>query len=363
MNGDSVRWLPIGDLKRPEISRWHEIVDGRPEFRSPFLQFEYAREVGLSCPGVRVGVIGSGETPAGFWPLQEESRSRIAIPVGGPLNGLQGLLADPGLAVQPCRLLSEAGLSGWKFSHQLPEQAEFAPYAFESLESPLIDVSQGFAPYLEERLSRGHTNRNITNTQRKKRRLARDAGDVSVETRCLDPGILDTLISWKRVQLQETARRDPFHRFPWVNGFLVRCLELEDPRFRAEMFVLRANQAPIAMLYGFRSFENYHGVFLGFDRRYASFSPGIILLVELAKAAQELGIDFINLGKGDEFYKKTLESRSLLVSTGLVTNSKISRFAGYSRHLAKTRISRSAIGNHVRRLTGRLQRSADAIRH
>jgi hypothetical protein len=75
---------------------------------------------------------------------------------GGQANW-RGTVRLPGLdpcarvGVGPAGLLRSCGLAVWEFDHLLASQAPFAPYHASLEPSPIMDLSAGYAGYLEER--------------------------------------------------------------------------------------------------------------------------------------------------------------------------------------------------------------------
>ena len=67
-----------------------------------------------------------------------------------------------------------------------------------------------------------------------------------------------------------------------------------------------------------RSAKVLHYWFPAYDRDYARYSPGVILLAELARAAPGLGIDTIDLGKGDADYKRRFATGGVQLLEGRI---------------------------------------------
>ena len=61
-----------------------------------------------------------------------------------------------------------------------------------------------------------------------------------------------------------------------------------------------------------------HGWFPAYDPALAKYSPGLILWLELARAAAVLGLEHIDLGKGQERYKTSLQSGAVQLAEGSI---------------------------------------------
>jgi CelD/BcsL family acetyltransferase involved in cellulose biosynthesis len=62
----------------------------------------------------------------------------------------------------------------------------------------------------------------------------------------------------------------------------------------------------------------FHSWFLAYDRELAQYSPGMILLLEMARAAESQGIRRIDLGKGPDSYKVSWMSGATTLAVGSV---------------------------------------------
>ena len=67
-----------------------------------------------------------------------------------------------------------------------------------------------------------------------------------------------------------------------------------------------------------RSRTAWHYWLPTYDRDFAKYSPGLILLLEMAAQAQALGIQTIDLGKGNALYKQRLMNGAVPLLEGVV---------------------------------------------
>ena len=77
----------------------------------------------------------------------------------------------------------------------------------------------------------------------------------------------------------------------------------------------------LAAHFGIRSGGVLHWWFPVYDPQFATFAPGWILLRELIGAAPDLGVTRIDLGRGDDEYKRRAKTGDTIVCQGLVTES------------------------------------------
>ena len=74
----------------------------------------------------------------------------------------------------------------------------------------------------------------------------------------------------------------------------------------------------VAAHMGMRSRTHWHYWFPSYATDVSKYSPGSILLLRMAEAAQEHGISVIDLGKGDSQYKRTLMTGAAPLLEGAV---------------------------------------------
>jgi hypothetical protein len=81
-----------------------------------------------------------------------------------------------------------------------------------------------------------------------------------------------------------------------------------------------------AVLLSMRSHDVLHAWFSAYSTQHAEFSPGLLLFLELAKAADAEDFRRIDLGKGPEAYKRQLMSGETLVAEGSLDVRPMTRF-------------------------------------
>ena len=241
---------------------------------------------------------------------------------GGSLSDLQGAIVLNGVHWDPADVIREAGLVSWHFDHLSSSQTPFRAHHRELDESPYMDMTDGFTAYRDERRRRG--SRVIPEAERKLRKLSREVGPIRFEPIATDPGVLIALVTWKRRQLRQLHAFDPF-RLEWVRNLLDVIGTKMEREFRGVVSGLYAGDRLVAAQIGMLS----HGMFASwipaFDDAYARYSPGLLLQLELAKAAADMSVTRIDLGRGSNQLKQTLMSGTELVALGAVGGRPIER--------------------------------------
>ncbi len=293
---------------------WEHIQRANPALASPFFRPEFTRLMATVCRYVEVAVLEDAGQPVGFLPFHR-SRCGAAYPIGLQISGFQGMIAPENLEWNPLEVLRACNLAGWRFDHLAVGQEPLHRYRCVSNPSPWIDLSGGFKAYCEKRRAASSTE--VPRAMKKARKLEREIGPLRLEARSTDRDVLEKLITWKRQQCRYTGVSDIF-QLPWPASLLDRALDERSDEFAGMLSVLYAGDRIAAAHFCFRSGHVLHGVFPAFDTELAKYSPGLILWVEMAKAAEALGIRRIDLGTGAARYKNSLATDVTNVGEGTV---------------------------------------------
>ncbi|MET0238122.1 MAG: GNAT family N-acetyltransferase [Kibdelosporangium sp.] len=119
----------------------------------------------------------------------------------------------------------------------------------------------------------------------------------------------------KREQYASTGARDHFAD-PAERELLYRLLDSG----LGLLSTVHAGPHLLAAHFGIRSGDVLHWWFPVFDRKFGPLSPGWILLREVVRAAPELGITRIDLGRGEDDYKRRAMTGQSTVCIGAVTS-------------------------------------------
>ncbi|GGZ63293.1 hypothetical protein GCM10010387_65890 [Streptomyces inusitatus] len=282
---------------------------------SPFMEPEFTRAMGRVSPAARVAVLRRGEEPVGYFPHERGPLGRgRAIGIG--VSDCQGAILAPGLGITARELLTASSLTTWRFDHLEAGQDLFAPAAAESFDSPVLDLREGYEAY--ERALRASSPAFLRTTRAKERRLERQRGEVRFVHDERDPAALRTLMEWKSAQYRRTGRGDRFAK-GWINE-LARLLHGSTaPGCSGVLSVLYAADRPVAAHFGLRSRTVLAYWFPAYDPEFARYSPGLILLLRMARASAAAGTHLLDLGRGPARYKESLSTGRLTVQEGSAT--------------------------------------------
>jgi len=303
--------LPFHDLNSRQIEAWSHFQSSDPALDSPFFRPEFTASVAAVRPDVQVAVLEDEGEPAAFLPFQRTGWN-VGKPVGGGMSDFQGIISRPGLAWSPDLLIRGCRLSAWDFDHLLDSQQSFRPYHCQTAPSPYMDLSGGFESYR----ATAHE-QTISQVLHKGRKLEREVGPLRLVANTTDPAVFDALIAWKMEQYRRTHAVNIFDR-DWTVALLREIWRRQQPEFSGMLSALYAGDQLAAVHFGMRSGPVLHCWFPAYNQELQNYSPGLVFWMELARAAEELGIRRIDLGRGAGQYKSSLMSGATQVAEGFV---------------------------------------------
>lgn len=307
--------VPFSQLTTEQIALWGEMQQTNPELVSPYFTPEFAQHVARVRDDVEVALLREGSEVVGFFPFQRTMWG-VAKPVGGRLSDYHGVIAREGLDFSPTKMLRDCKLSAFEFDHLVASQKAWKPFHADLRPSPTIDVSEGFESYLENR--RADNARLMTDSLKKEDRLTRQVGPLTFEWNTTEDAVLQLLFQWKSAQYNATGVTDIFS-FDWTRKLIENIWKQgNSPQFSGVMCTLRAADRVVAMHFCMRSGSTLHSWFPAYDVDAAKHSPGLVLLTQMARHANQHGVHRIDLGKGDEQYKRSYANSEAMVAEGIV---------------------------------------------
>ncbi|MBP2322255.1 CelD/BcsL family acetyltransferase involved in cellulose biosynthesis [Kibdelosporangium banguiense] len=297
------RLVSFDSLTEADLAHWQEIRTGESRWDSPYFSASYVAAVHAGRP-VSV-LLGDGFV----WPLHISGSS--ARPAGSPGADFQGPVLAPGVRFSPRALLRAAGVKSLTFDHLVDEYVDLEPWIEERRPSPFMDVTDGLEGYLGRAAKSGRDK--MSEARRLTNKAGRDLGTVEFVAASTEH--LDQVIALKREQYASTGARDHFAD-PVQRELLHRLLDSG----LGLLSTVHAGPHLLAAHFGIRSGDVLHWWFPAFDRKFGPLSPGWILLREVVMAAPELGITRIDLGRGEDDYKRRAMTGSSTVCIGAITS-------------------------------------------
>lgn len=303
------------ELSAGDIAAWRARLCADPELSSPYLTPEWTRLVARHRPDVRVAVWRDEHgAPQGFLPAQM-SGGHAAMPVGGPICDYQAFIGPVGIdlshgvkALGAGRIDLTAGLANntvgdCLLAHDVGHVVRFA---------------DGWQGWCDQRAAAG--SKTVARARKKLSKLTRDnGGDVAIEAFSQDTDAFESLLRWKRQQMQRTGVTDIFQH-DWIDR-VVRdsfATPAADANFGGAMFVLRVKGQPAAVLYCLRAGKALHAWFVAYDEALSAHSPGLILFIEAIRASAGAGYVEMDLGPGDYRFKESLANAARPIGSGFI---------------------------------------------
>lgn len=292
---------------------WSHFQQSNAALASPYFCPEFISAVAAVRDDVWVGILKEADEIVGFFPFQR-GKLPIGQPVGYGLCDYQGLIVKPGFDWDAAELLRGCGLKIWNFDNLIASQLPFQRFHKVKTESLIIDLSGGQKTYESEQKANSNW---IQQTSRKLRKFEREVGTLRFETHVADASLLRLLMRWKS---QHYAQLGTFDRFEieWIVKLIERLHGMQNETFAGMLSVLYVGEEVAALHFGMRSASVWHYWFPTYNPEFQKYSPGLILLLKMIETAESLGIQTIDLGKGDESYKQRVMNGSVLLAEGSV---------------------------------------------
>ena len=308
------RTVPARTLDAALASAWTALARQDAALESPFFRPEYAQAVAQERDGVEVCVISRGAEAVGFYPF-ERLAGGVGQPVGGSMSNFQGMVAAPSTPWTVNDLLRGARLTTLKFHHQVEGQGAFDAGVTRRVESPIVDLSAGWEPFLDAQ-KRAHAG-SFSALQRKMRKLEREVGPLRFEAHSESAEVLARLVDWKRGQHARTGSRGSLAN-DWGVAVIRHLIERRPGDFAGTLSALYAGERLVAVHAGIRTATCWHYWFPTYDPDAGAYSPGLALMFEMCRWGCAAGIRRIDLGPGEGPHKALFATSSTTVGVGQV---------------------------------------------
>ena len=313
------RMVTFDALSAEEVAAWHRLRAANPALDSPYFHLGFAAAVHAS--GRTVHVVVTRDRAGAVTSLLPCHREGTVIrPVGWPGADFQSPILASGTSFDPLALLTD-GVRRFEFDHLLPSP-EFDAWIVSRQASPYLDVTGGMEGYLQRASKTGRDN--MAQARRRAAKAEREYGPIRFEADIVDAKALARVIELKRDQYAATGARDYFFE-PDRRDLMSLLLNTRDRDFAGVLSTLYSGDALVAAHFGIRSGPVLHWWFPVYDPQFSGLAPGWILLRELVLVAPELGVTRIDLGRGDDEYKRRAKTGEIEVCQGVLTRSSARR--------------------------------------
>jgi CelD/BcsL family acetyltransferase involved in cellulose biosynthesis len=299
-----------GELGPEEARAWVALQSQAESTYSPFFSLTFVHAVGRARASARVAIVHEAGRIASFLPFELGSR-RIGRPIGWPMNDLHGLIGAPQVS-DISWIVRQARLRGWRFEHAPADQVALAAHHYErsAVQCPVIDLESGYDAFY-----RGRARTLVKRTAEKRRALAREAGPVELLWQAEDAALVKLLIDWKSSKYGGSRK---IFSDPAAVQIVSELAAEKAADCTAVMSALLAGGKPVALHLGLSGPDGLAYWLPAYDPDFGRYSPGLIMLFELAEDAASRGVKRIDLGYGQHEYKFKLATDSYPVAAGAV---------------------------------------------
>jgi CelD/BcsL family acetyltransferase involved in cellulose biosynthesis len=304
------------DLSESDINIWKGLqVD--ESLASPFMSPKWitslVRSGGPDRKHLKIARLQDDGRTVGFLPARVARFT--ALPPGAPLCDYQGLIAERQVRFDAREVVYAFGVARYDFDKLLANQAPFRNFSRGVSCSQIIDLREGYAAYEADRRAAGTDV--LKDCAKKHRKLEREHGAVVFTAASTSQADFDQLIAWKRAQYATTGQTDIFEA-GWPLDVVQDLFRSEDPDYRATLFTLHVDEKLIAAHLALCTPTVAHAWFIAHDDVFGRYSPGVILISDVARWAAVRGMAELDMGPGDYRFKLSLANRTRDVSHGFV---------------------------------------------
>lgn len=302
--------LDLRTLDEARHRAWEGLLTGASVYRNPNLSPRFAATVAVHRP-TSVGMAWDRDRLVAVLPFHRlEGGACEALALGvsdyhGPV-----FCSDCGLSYM--EFMKRLDIEEFRFDHLMADmqiKQRVAPWR----PTHLINLAKGEMGYRWELRER---NSSLWQEMLSlKRRVERDVGEVTFVPNLQRPEALDLLIGWKSLQFDETRIFNDFN-LDWNAPFLHELLNVATSECSGMLSGIFVGDTPMALHMGSISSAVLQTCYTAYDRRFADYSPGALLLFFQVAYCLRHGISVLDLGKGDEPYKRRWANDRLWVAEG-----------------------------------------------
>ncbi len=296
--------VPALKLTANDVEAWIRLQGDGPlasPFLSPMWAQAAARAGGPDAEQAKVAIVREDGAPTAF--LAARVGRFTAMPVGAPMCDYQALVGAPGARFDEGRIVRALGVQRLDFNSLLLEAPGFAGCVRGRAVSHVIDLRQGYEAYAAGRVAAGTDI--LKDSAKKRRKLEREQGEVVFTAESASVADFEQLTAWKRAQYASTGQTDVLAR-RWPATLLRSLFESTDPTFRGALFTLHAGGRLAAAHFALCTRRIAHAWFIAHDEGLQRYSPGVVLIADVARWAADRGMAELDLGPGDYRFKLSL---------------------------------------------------------
>lgn len=342
----------IETMTTKQHERWLDAWQTSGITNSPFLHPAYARAVSRS--GMPV-VVGMDCEQRGFLPFQWQGQQ--GIPVGGRLADFSGAVWPEDLHFDGPAILNACNLRQWMMPNSIGIVAQTG-VSYDEIMSPYIDLQNGVDGWFKDMQNRNSSTKK--QVLRKARKLEREVGPIRLERHPGDRQLLERLLSWKNQQRRATGSIDMFQE-SWAKKLACDVSTLTEDGCTGVLDALYAGDSLLAVHLGLQAGNRLHWWVPAYNDEFSRYSPGLIMLFELARDAHNHGVTRIDLGPGDERYKGNVSNGAVAVRKSALHCKPLGQAAFRLRERAYSTLKRTPLVASLKRAQRGLRKQSTPV--
>lgn len=297
----SARIIHPKELGADDIAHWRRLQQAEPSLSSPFFNVEFAQIVGACRDDARIALLEAEGRRVGYFAYHQRPFGLVR-PLASPMSDQQGAV-DGAAALTPHDLVGPIGAQLIVYANWRAPRASGTDPAWAGVRrlhgNCVIDTKgDGEAYAAAQRKAHRRFYKKIDKGLRELDAL----GGARLIVNDRSPEALSSALRWKQAQYRRTGLHD-LMSVGWIAETLRRVAAEDTPDFAGIVCTLRAGERIVAVDYGMRSHTLLQDWFPSYDPDFSRTRPGFILLAEMARKADEIGVSMIDLGSGHTDYK------------------------------------------------------------
>lgn len=319
-----IETIAFDALSDADRAAWLALRDGNPELESPYHHPDYHAAVDRHFGPVQLTIYREDGLLRAVLPWQGK---RFGRPSGAPFSDYQAVIGEMPIEA----LLKSAPIGCFRFSAMPSDETS-------GIATSRCEISD---PETWRQAQNGSYRRHRKSNARRIRKAEDEVGERRTVFQSRDAHAYDTLMDWKTQKFSETGK----YNVLGSSGAkaLLRALWDRGPEapLRADMQVLYFGDRIAACDLGLTDGHVFHSWIIGYDPELTTYSPGIQLLEATVDAMPDLGYRIIDLGAGQQGYKRHYATHPRYVYDGVITVPSVSGWlsASYNRAEILTRKS------------------------
>jgi CelD/BcsL family acetyltransferase involved in cellulose biosynthesis len=294
-----VEVTPLNSLSSAQAQRWRDLQELTPEFMSPLQGPDFALFVARYRPNSQLATAYVDGVAVAFFAFHP-TRSGYARAIGAPFCDYQAIVSDPSVHVKGSEFLERAGVSSLFCSGLSDPNGLFDTEPMTPIDAFRINCGDDGATYLES--LRVANSKWAKNLRRLGNKMDRELGPIRLIGLDTSQDSFDALMQIKVAQYQETGVTNVL-RPKWVKAMMQDLFDMREGQFGGCLVSLYAGDKFVAGQFGVRLGNWFHPWIASTCPASQHYSPGIVFLSEMIRAADTFGIQTIDLSSGHGHYK------------------------------------------------------------